>query len=378
MVAATIDFIIIDSWIHYERDIISYLEEIHLHCSKETRVIITYYSALWRPLINLATFLGWRDKLPETNWITHEDMKNFLDLTSFEIVRRESKVLCPIRIPIISDIINRFLAPLPGVNSLNLINILIARPIFELPPTESPSPSVSIVIPARNEAGNIENIIKRIPEMGDDDELIFIEGGSDDNTWETIQVMAQKYGKQRHIITTRQQGTGKGDAVRTGFSLAQKDILMILDADMTVPPENLPQFYDAIISGKGEFINGSRLVYPMEVEAMRFFNILGNKFFAMAFSFVLAQRFKDTLCGTKVLTRKNYQKLAKHRSFFGEFDPFGDFDLIFGAARLCLKIIEVPIAYQQRTYGNTNISRWRHGALLLRMLLFAARKIKFV
>jgi glycosyltransferase involved in cell wall biosynthesis len=190
--------------------------------------------------------------------------------------------------------------------------------------------------------------------------------------------MALKYGKERRIIIAQQEGKGKGDAVRKGYSLATRDILMILDADLTVPAEDLPKFYRAITEGKGEFINGSRLVYPMEKEAMRFFNILGNKFFAMGFSFVLGQRFKDTLCGTKVLTRDNYWKLAAHRSYFGDFDPFGDFDLIFGAARLGLKIVEVPIGYKERTYGSTNIQRWKHGVILLRMLLFAANKFKFI
>jgi glycosyltransferase involved in cell wall biosynthesis len=183
---------------------------------------------------------------------------------------------------------------------------------------------------------------------------------------------------ERHILAAKQDGKGKGDAVRKGYGMATKDVLMILDADLTVPPEDLPKFYEPICSGKAEFVNGSRLVYPMEKQAMRFLNMLGNRFFAAAFSFVLGQRFKDTLCGTKVLTRENYLRLAANRSFFGDFDPFGDFDLIFGAARMGLRVVEVPITYKERTYGTTNISRWRHGAMLLAMLVFASRKMKFI
>lgn len=239
-------------------------------------------------------------------------------------------------------------------------------------------PNVSVVVAARNEEGNIDDIINRLPEMGPDDELILIEGNSTDNTWGKIKEVYEKNKNRINLQIAQQDGRGKGDAVRKGFAMAKRDILMILDADLTVPPEELSRFYNAIISGKGEFINGSRLVYPMEDKAMRFFNIIGNKFFAMAFSFVLGQRFKDTLCGTKVLTRQNYQKLAKNRKYFGDFDPFGDFDLIFGSARMCLKIVEVPISYRQRFYGNTNVSRWRHGVILLKMLFFAARKIKFI
>jgi len=253
----------------------------------------------------------------------------------------------------------------------------VARPVFSQN-TVPTHPSVSVIVPARNEAGNIENAVLRLPVMGPDDELIFVEGNSSDNTWEKIQEVQKKYGSSRRLIIAQQTGKGKGDAVRKGFSLASKDILMILDADLTVPPEDLPKFYDAIVSGHGEFINGSRLVYPMEGQAMRFLNMLTNKFFAMAFSFVLGQHFKDTLCGTKVLTRRQYTRLAEHRKFFGEFDPFGDFDLLFGAARLGLKIVEVPIRYRDRVYGTTNISRWRHGFLLLKMLLFAALRIRFI
>jgi glycosyltransferase involved in cell wall biosynthesis len=166
--------------------------------------------------------------------------------------------------------------------------------------------------------------------------------------------------------------------VRLGFQHAQGDILMILDADLTVPPEDLPRFYNALYKGRAEFINGVRLVYPMEKEAMRFLNLLGNKFFSLVFSWLLGQPIKDTLCGTKALWKTDYERIAANRSYFGDFDPFGDFDLLFGAAKLNLKIIEVPIRYRERTYGTTNISRWKHGWLLLRMVFFALRRIKFV
>ena len=374
MCACSADYLILNGVIHYTRDIQGYLQQLHKVCMPGTRLVITYYSRLWQPFFKLATALGLRSKSPEQNWLAKDDVKNLLELAGFEPVIDESRVLLPIYIPVISNLVNRYLSPLPFLRIFNVLHIMIARP------KKSPAdwrPSVSVVVPARNEAGNIEDAVLRTPPMGPDDELIFIEGNSTDDTWEVIQRIKKKY-PDRQIVIGQQEGKGKGDAVRKGFGLASKDILMILDADLTVPPESLPQFYQALVDGKGEFINGSRLVYPMDEKAMRFANILGNKFFAMAFSFVLGQRFKDTLCGTKVLTKLNYEKIASHRSYFGEFDPFGDFDLIFGAMRLGLKIREVPISYKERTYGDTNIQRWRHGVILLRMLLYAARKIKFV
>lgn len=370
------DYIVISGLIHYERDVQKLLKDAHAMCSPSTRLMLTYYSSLWRPFAALASKMQLREKAAEPNWLAHEDVKNLLSLEDFELIRLDQKVLIPIYIPILSGFINRYIAPLPGFRTLCLVNIAIARPMDYDAPAEQPS--VSIVVPARNEAGNIDDIVRRIPKMGPKDEIIFVEGNSTDATWQAIQDAHLKYGGERRILIAQQQGKGKGDAVRKGFSIATTDILMILDADMTVPPEDLPKFYRAIKDGKGEFINGTRLVYPMEKEAMRFFNLLGNKFFALAFSFVLGQRYKDTLCGTKVISRENYLKLQANRSYFGDFDPFGDFDLIFGAARMGLKIVEVPISYRERVYGETNISRWRHGAILLAMLTFAARRIKFL
>ena len=372
------DFVLLDGVLHYERDIQVFLDDLGKQCHSTTRLVVTFYSALWKPFIKFATILGLRNNLPEENWIAPEDVRNLLRLGDFEIVRAESRVLIPVYIPVLSNLINKYIAPLPLFNLLNLVNIIVARPVPPSAVQQGPPPSVSVVVAARNEEGNIENIIRRLPKMGPDDELIIIEGNSTDNTWAKIREVYELNKDRMNIRIGQQDGRGKGDAVRKGFAMATKDILMILDADLTVPPEDLPKFYRAIVSGKGEYINGSRLVYPMEERAMRFFNIVGNKFFALAFSFVLGQRFKDTLCGTKVLSRDNYEKLASHRAYFGEFDPFGDFDLIFGSARMCLKIVEVPIRYRERRYGDTNISRWRHGVILLRMLLFAARKIKFI
>lgn len=370
------DYLVISGLVHYERDIQSLLASLYKMCHRDTRLVLTYYSSLWRPFASFASFLGLRSKVPESNWLAHEDILNLLELESFELIRRDSKVLIPFYIPIISNFFNRYLAPLPLFRNFCLLNIAVARPLIN--ETAEASPSVSIVVPARNEAGNIESIVKRIPIMGPIDEIIFVEGNSTDSTWQSILAVEAQYGAERRIVIAQQDGKGKGDAVRKGFALAQNEILMILDADMTVQPEDLLKFYRAIKENRGEFINGSRLVYPMKKEAMRFFNLLGNKFFALAFSFVLGQRFKDTLCGTKVISRSNYIKLAANRSYFGDFDPFGDFDLIFGAARMGLKIVEIPICYRERIYGETNISRWRHGAILLAMLFFSARRIKFL
>jgi glycosyltransferase involved in cell wall biosynthesis len=232
-----------------------------------------------------------------------------------------------------------------------------------------------VLIPCRNERGNIEAAVKRVPPFAEDMEFLFVEGHSQDGTLDEIERVIEAY-PELDIKVTVQDGKGKGDAVRKGFDMARGDVLMILDADLTMPPEDLPKFYEALKSGKGEFINGSRLVYPMQEEAMRFLNLLANHTFSLIFTYLLNQRFTDTLCGTKVLRASHYRRIAENRSYFGDFDPFGDFDLIFGAAKLNLKTVEVPIRYDARSYGETQISRFRHGVLLLRMVVFAWRKLK--
>jgi SAM-dependent methyltransferase len=371
------DVIILSNLIGYLNDIQGVFHELHKVSHYRTRIIITYYNFLWEPFIRLAEFMHIKKKSPYQSWLSTKDIINLLYLSGFETYRFNRSLLIPFNIPVITWFFNNFLGRLPLFNLLTLNRYVFARLIPDIDRLSDNKYSVSVVIPARNEMGNIETAVERLPEFGKHLEIIFIEGHSSDNTWDQIQTVQKRYLQTHDIKIARQDGKGKGDAVRKGFSMATGDILMILDADLTVRPEDLPKFYDAIVSGKGEFINGSRLVYPLEKHAMRFLNTLGNKFFSVMFSWILEQPIKDTLCGTKVLFREDYMKLIKNRIFFGDFDPFGDFDLLFGAFKLNLKIVDLPIRYHERKYGSTNISRFRHGSLLLRMVVYAAAKIKF-
>ena len=347
-------------------------------CNDDTRIIISYYNFLWEPVLRFTEIIGLKKKAPRQNWLSLHDLKNLLYHSGFEEFRTTNRVLIPVNIPIISYLVNKFIAKLPVINHLCLNNYINARKVKVVKSEEELNKySTTVLIPARNESGNIENAILRLPKFGKHIEILFVEGNSTDDTWEKIQEIQEKYKESHDIKILQQDGKGKGDAVRKGYDVATGDILMILDADLTVRPEDLPKFYNAISSGKGEFINGSRLVYPMEKGAMRFLNTLGNKAFSMVFSWLLEQPVKDTLCGTKVMFRTDYVKLSNNRSYFGDFDPFGDYDLLFGAYKLNLKIIDLPIRYQERIYGDTNISRFKHGLLLLRMCVFASRKIKF-
>jgi SAM-dependent methyltransferase len=370
------DFVILSDFLNEAWDVQELLNTVQQLLNPNGRVLINVHSRLWELPLSLAVSLGVAKPGLGENWLTVSDIENLLNLSGFELIKSTHEILFPFGVPLLAPFFNKFLVRFWPFNHFGLTNFLVARP-QQNAYSQNSLPKVSVIVPARNEAGNVENILSRTPEMGGGTEIVFVEGNSTDNTWETILKGIEKH-KERHCLSMQQSGKGKGDAVRLGFAEATGDILMILDADLTVPPEDLPRFYDALVSGKGDFINGVRLVYPMEEEAMRFFNLIGNKFFSLAFSWLLGQPIKDTLCGTKVLWKKDYQRIADNRHVFGDFDPFGDFDLLFGAARLNFKIIDLPIRYGARTYGSTNIERWKHGWLLLRMVAFAARRIKFI
>ncbi len=370
------DVVILSSLIGYLHDVQAVFDQLPKVTHDRSKIMISYYNLFWEPLINFAELIHIKKRSPKLNWLSGKDIQNLLYLSGFETFRHAKKMIIPYNIPIISWFFNRVIANLPFFNMFGLNRYVFARPM----PTHedvSEKHSVTVVIPARNESGNIENAILQMPSFSKHLEIIFIEGNSTDDTWDKIQEIQQKYAHSHDIKIARQEGKGKGDAVRKGYAMAEGEILMILDADLTVPPDTLPLFYNALASGKGDFINGTRLIYPMEKNAMRLLNMIGNKMFGIGFSWMLEQPIKDTLCGTKVMFKDDYIRLTKNRAFFGDFDPFGDFDLIFGAYKLNLKIIDLPIRYKERTYGDTNISRFKHGFLLLKMWFFAASKIKF-
>ncbi|SNT63919.1 Methyltransferase domain-containing protein [Tardiphaga sp. OK246] len=368
------DFILIMDTIGSIDDCQKFLAQLHDLCSRDTRIVIGYFSHLWYPALKLAELLGRRMPYPEQNILSSADLRGLAELSGLDTVKSEQRVLSPVYALGIGRFLNRFVSVLPGIRQLALRNYVVCRSLRASNPNFK---SVTVVIPARNERGNIEPAVQRIEKFCEDIEIIFIEGHSSDGTFDEMERVKAAY-PQLDIKTMVQPGKGKADAVFTAFDVARGDVLMILDADLTMPPEQLPKFWDAISSGKGEFINGSRLVYPMDDGAMRFLNLIANRVFSYLFSWLLNQRYTDTLCGTKVISRSDYQRLKAGKAYFGDFDPFGDFDLIFGASKLNLKTIDLPIRYGARVYGETQISRFTHGWMLLKMVTFAFFKIKAI
>ncbi len=373
----TFDAIILSDLVNDVWDVQVLFQGLHRLCHPGTRIILNFFSRLWTPILVAAEAFGLAQRPLAQSWLTAEDIGNLMNLAGLEQLISRSEILFPLPVPLVEPFCNKFLVRIWPFNLLALTNLIIARPRqFCRPGDEEEQYSVSVVIPARNESGNIQQIFERVPDMGRSTELVFVEGNSKDDTFEEINRQISLHPNVDARLL-KQTGKGKGDAVRLGFQTAKGEILMILDSDLSVPPEYLPRFYEALVNRTGEFANGVRLVYPMERQAMRLVNFLGNKFFSLAFRYLLGQAVKDTLCGTKALNQSDYQRIAANRAYFGDFDPFGDFDLLFGASKLNLKIVDIPIRYQERTYGSTNIQRWRHGWLLIKMVVFAAFRMKF-
>ena len=372
--AAARTAVLLNGTINHHYDIQDLLLQIAPRLSRTARILIVAYNPYFSWLYRLANRIGIRKGEVPTTFITRVDLENIAKLAGYAIVRTRLEVYVPWKLFGIGTLLNHVLSSVPVVRWLGLVYLAVLRPV--VPEASKARPSLSCVVPARNERGNIENCIRRLPDLGCDLEIIFIEGHSTDGTWEEILRIKEAYGSRCTIKAFQQTGKGKSDAVRLGFSHAEGDLLTILDADLTMPPELLGRFYSAYCQGLADFINGSRLVYPMEGNAMRFLNRLGNVFFAKALSWVLDTQIGDSLCGTKLLARHDYERMVAWRRDFGDFDPFGDFELIFPAAVLALGIVDIPIRYRDRTYGSTSISRFRHGFMLLHMTLIGLYRIK--
>jgi len=367
------DALLLNGNFNSSSDIQSLLQQVRSQMNRSTRLFIVLYTPYAQWMFRLLTFLAIRSGALPTTFVTETELRSLLRLSGLEVVRIRPTVFFPLWIPVISSLFNAILPVVPGIRRLALTWIVVVRPL----PTVAAAPSLSIVIPARNERGNLESALVRMPTFATKDvEIIFVEGNSTDNTWEEIQRLVSLYSDRFRLVALQQSGRGKNDAVRLGFSHATGDLLTILDADLTMPPELLPRFYDAWCQGHGEFINGNRLVYPMEGQAMRRLNLLGNRFFAKALSYVLGIRVGDSLCGTKLLARRDYERLVEWRKRFGDFDPFGDFELLFASSELAMGVIDIPIRYLARTYGETNISRFRDGWLLLRMTVYGFFRLR--
>lgn len=365
--------ILLNGSLNQSLDIQGLLSQLTQNMSRGSRISVVLYNSYFRWLYAMANTLGLRRAEIPTTALTRLSFEGLAKLANCEIVKSKPICFVPFSLFGLGTLLNRILPMVPLLKWFSLAYVVVLRPIK---PEVNKMPSLTVVIPARNEKGNIENAIQTLPRFNGGVEVIFVEGHSQDGTWEEILRVQEKYKTTHKIRAIQQKGKGKNDAVRAGFEIAKNEILTIWDADLTVPPDFLLRFYRAYCEGRSDFINGTRLVYPMEGEAMRFLNLLGNIFFAKSLSWVLGANLGDTLCGTKLFSRADYKRFVKWREKFGDFDPFGDFELIFPAAILGVGIIDIPVPYRARTYGSTNIQRFRHGWILLKMTMIGFFRIK--
>lgn len=365
----TYDYVLLLDTIHYLSDVGSALRSIRNQlCHERTRIVITHYNFLWAPVFLLGQFLGWKTKFPEQNWLSRSAILNLLHIEGFEAVQVGERVICPLSIPFVEPLCNRILASLPILRALCLVRVIVARPVWP----ERHEYTVTVLSAVRNEKGNIQRIVESMPAMGRSTELLFVEGHSTDGTWEEIQRVLASYSGVLRIRALKQDGVGKANALHSGAAASSGEMIVVYDGDYTVDPQELPQLYEVLADGRCEFVNASRLVYPMQQGAMRLLNLFGNALFSMMFSWLFQQKLVDTLSPVKAFFRRDYRRMDTR------FDPFGDFDFFLGAARQQLLMREVPVHYLSRVYGTTKLRPFHHGWILLRLWWRGAKMLRWV
>ena len=346
-------------------DFIKFFNRLYKESNKKSKIILTTINSSWKPIIYIAKKMRLTSLKVSDGWISLNQLENIANLTNFVVLEKGYRTLIPKYIPFLSDIINSLFLKVPIIKRVGILQYIV---LLKSDPPKKSNLSCSIVVPCFNEEGNVEDCIKKCPKVGKFTELIIVDDGSSDKTYQIAQGLLKKYPFVR--VISYKPNRGKAHAVERGFSSAKGDIIMVWDADRTVPENELYLFYDALATGKARFANGTRLLYPMEDQAMKWLNLVGNKIFSLIFSWILSTPISDTLCGTKALFKKDYKKIKMGN------EPWGDFDLLFGASDLGLKIIEIPVHYRKRVAGESKMKVFKHGLMLAKMAFIGAFRLK--
>lgn len=360
------DYIVITS-LGYFFDVQEVFHQIQILCHFRTRIIIINCNLLWEPLFYLGEKL--RLRMPQSarrqNMVPTHHVINLLSLSRFQLVKWSSHILVPYFIPLVSWFFNRILASSFPFRYLSSTDIIIARP--QITPPEPVT--CSVIVPCKNEKGNIESLVRRIPALADETEIVLVDDRSSDGTGEEMR-RCQKTWPDKKITVIEGPGISKGEAVRMGIEGAAGRLIAIFDADLAVLPEELPKCILPLLEGTADFVNTVRFVYPQQDGAMRWLNIAGNRGFSLLFTFLIRQRVSDTLCGTKVFWKEDYRNISGLKDYWLWRDRWGDFEQLLGASKLGLKIVEVPIHYAERTYGETKMkNRFQNGLHMLKLCL---------
>ena len=323
------------------------------------KLIISSINTKYLILSRTLEFLKLKDSNENTSYIHVKKIRNITSGVGLEYQKFYTKQLFPFSFFYVGNVINKIMEIISFQLNLGIKTYIIFRPAII---TNSKN-SKSIIIPAKNEEGNLVELVSRIPKF-ENTEIIFSYGKSKDNTLKVMKQITQS-NKLFKFKLVKQTKNGKANAVWEALNVVENDLIAILDADISVDPETLSDFFDIIEKNNADFVNGTRLIYDMEKNSMRFLNRIGNRFFQFFISKIIKEALTDSLCGTKVFKKSYLNDLYFWQNIFGKKDPFGDFDLIFAAAYSGQKIVEMPIVYRERKYGTTQIARFKDGFKLL-------------
>ncbi len=317
-----------------------------------TKIILLSKNMVWMILIKiLKLFFSFSPK--KNNFLPSSYLDNLYSSCNLELIRQEKIIALPINIPFLTKIINRIFR-LPLLNFFCMSNIAILKKKIKNSSNHKDL-KISFIIPCKNEQDNIKVFEQKINENTEPDEYLFGDDNSSDKTSDEIDKLIEKLSDKK-IIKYNGPGICKSENVYKGIDLSSGDIIVIYDADHTVSFEDIKFSVSIMKKTNVDFINCTRMIYPQKDGAMKFANFIGNTIFASLFSLLFKKKITDTLCGTKIFYKKDWEKIKENTSQWGMKDLWGDFDLLIGAYKNNLKITEVPVTYYERRENETKMT----------------------
>lgn len=357
------DCIVLSDMFEVNDDILGLLKLLKKNLNNDGTILLTSITPIWDGVLSILEMLNLKNKSKKRSYIHLNKLSAVLDTINFQITGKRTRQYFPFKLFYFGNIINNFLEIILYFFNFGIRSYFTIKEIEDT--AEKDVLSKTIIVPAKNEEGNLNELINRIPYLGNNVEVIISCGISNDNTLG----MAKSLKSDNFIIKVIEQTSkGKANAVWEACEQSSNDLIAILDADLSVDPEELSSFFELIETKKCDFVNGTRLIYSMEKGSMRFINNFGNRLFQYVVSKIIRLPLTDSLCGTKVFKKNLYEKIKKWQSVVKIKDPFGDFDLLFAAAYSSQKIVEYPIHYRARKYGTTQIRRFKDGFKLIKYL----------
>tara|TARA_B110000977_G_scaffold125183_1_gene160299 strand:+ start:1495 stop:2904 length:1410 start_codon:yes stop_codon:yes gene_type:complete len=354
--------------IEHQKFITKNLIDLNEKIDNECRVIVLSKSIFWSTLINFYKKI--KNIGPDkNNFLPYSNLRKIFLNTNFEIVKNEKIIFFPFQFSLLTKFINQIFR-FPVLNFFCMINLTVLKKV-QKKNYQAEGKKISFIIPCKNEGGNIKFFYEKIINSTINAEFLFGNDNSSDNTLDEIKKLQQAI-PNKEIKIYDGPGVCKSENVYKGINLASGEIILIYDADLTVSFDDLVNSINLLLKTDADFINCTRMIMPQQKNAMKFLNFYGNLFFAFLFSILFKQKITDTLCGTKIFFKKDWEQIKKYNNTWGAKDLWGDFDLLLGAYKNNLKIVENPISYTDRKEDETKMTGIIKNSIRMLIITFVA------